>query len=191
MPKKPIDWSRCIIYKIYKDGIDDFYIGSTTDFIKRKSAHKTLSKTSNIKIYKIIRDNGGWDEWIMTAIEEYKDCENQTQARIKEEEWRVKLNATVNIIKAYRSIEQYKEQKKEYRQKKEYKEQQKEYRELNKEQKKEYDKEYKKNNIDKIKEYKKETIYCDFCKKDINKNNKSQHYKSKLHINNSTCEMNS
>jgi hypothetical protein len=216
MPKKPIDWSRCIIYKIYKEGIDDFYVGSTTDFIKRKYGHKSASKIDEKKIYKIIRDNGGWDEWIMTAIEEYKECENQTQARIREEEWRVKLNATMNTIKAYLSIEEKKEQQKEYRelnkdiikekkkeyyyknidklkeQKKEYrelnkdiiKEQQKEYRELNKEQKKEYDKEYKKNNINKIKEYKKETIYCNFCKKDINKNNKSQHYKTQLHINN-------
>jgi hypothetical protein len=204
MPKKPIDWSRCIIYKIYKDGVDDFYIGSTTDFIKRKYGHKTVSKTSDIKIYKIIRDNGGWDEWIMTAIEEYKECENQIQARIREEEWRVKLNATMNTIKAYLSIEEKKEYEKKYS--KDYrknnidkiKEYDKNYRKNNinkiKDYQKEYSKEWYNNNIDKLKEYKKEyskeyqklTIYCDCCKKYINKTSKARHFKSKNHINNSS-----
>ena len=203
MPKKPINWSRCIIYKIYKDGLDDFYIGSTTQFIKRKNQHKSASKTSDFKIYKIIRDNGGWDEWIMTAIEEYKECENQIQARIREEEWRVKLNATMNTLKAYSTIEEKKKYKKEYS-----KENQKEYREKNIDKIKEYQKEYREKNINKIKEYREKifdkhkeyqkeyrkeyrklTIYCDCCKKDINKADKTNHYKTQLHINNLTCKI--
>ena len=55
-------------------------------------------------------------------------------------------------------------------------------------------KEYNNKNIDKIKEYKKEqkkeTIYCNCCKKDINKAHKLRHYKTQLHINNSTCKKN-
>lgn len=34
------------------------------------------------------------------------------------------------------------------------------------------------------KEYNKLTIYCEACKKDINLNSKSKHYKTKIHINN-------
>jgi hypothetical protein len=183
MPKKPIDWSKCIIYKIYKDGVDDFYIGSTTQFIKRKNQHKSASKIDEKKkIYKIIRDNGGWDEWIMTAIEEYKDCENQTQARIREEEWRFKLNATMNTLKAYLSIEEKKEYYKEYYKINidKIKKQSTDYYNKNSDKIKKQSTENYNKNIDKNKEI----IYCDCCKKDINKRAKVRHYKTQLHINN-------
>lgn len=104
MPKKPIDFSKTIIYKIWKD--DDFYIGSTTDFASRKRNHKQICTNEkyshhNYKIYQIIREKGGWDEWQMTPLEEYTECQSQTQARIKEEEWRVKLQANLNSRKSF------------------------------------------------------------------------------------------
>ena len=41
MPKNPIDYSKTIIYKIQHIEKDDLiYVGSTTNFTKRKSAHK-------------------------------------------------------------------------------------------------------------------------------------------------------
>ena len=68
MPKLPTDYSKTIIYKIIKN--DDFensnvYIGSTTDFIRRKSHHKwncnnENRKEYNRKVYKIIRENIFW-----------------------------------------------------------------------------------------------------------------------------------
>ena len=43
MPKKEIDYSKTIIYKIVCNdlNIKDCYIGSTTSFTKRKNRHKS------------------------------------------------------------------------------------------------------------------------------------------------------
>ena len=42
MPKKDIDYSKTIIYKIVCNdlNITDVYVGHTTNFIKRKARHK-------------------------------------------------------------------------------------------------------------------------------------------------------
>jgi len=104
MPRKPIEWSKCIIYKIWKD--DKFYIGSTTHFTKRKLNHKyncnnEKCKEYNFKLYQMIRENGGWNTWQITQLEEYTECQSQIQARIREEEWRIKLNANLNSRKCF------------------------------------------------------------------------------------------
>jgi len=75
MPKTPIDYSKIVIYKIVCNdlNIKDVYVGSTTDFRKRKNAHKTHccnvdSRDYNLKVYTIIRANGGWCDWTMIKI---------------------------------------------------------------------------------------------------------------------------
>ena len=42
MPKTEIDYSKSVIYKIVCDDLNvkDCYVGSTTNFIKRKRHHK-------------------------------------------------------------------------------------------------------------------------------------------------------
>jgi hypothetical protein len=96
-------------------------------------------------VYKTIRDNGGWNNWKMTPLEEYP-CENYIQQRIREQEWIDRFKPELNMRPAYVSEEDYKEQKKEYL---------KEYREKNAEQLKEQTKEWRDKNKDKIKEYNK------------------------------------
>ena len=75
MPKKEVDYSNTIIYKIYcrDDTINDVYIGHTTNFIQRKYAHKTACNNSSnaLKIYSTIRLNGGWDKWDIIEIAKY------------------------------------------------------------------------------------------------------------------------
>ena len=75
MPKNEIDYSNTIIYKITcKDtNITDVYVGHTTNFVQRKHAHKQNcinDKASNYKykLYEVIRDNGGWNNWKMEII---------------------------------------------------------------------------------------------------------------------------
>ena len=66
------------IYKlIKKDATNDdiVYIGSTEDINDRMSKHKHScnnlnSYKSNYKVYKYIRENGGWDEWTYEIIDE-------------------------------------------------------------------------------------------------------------------------
>jgi len=79
MPKTPIDYAKTIIYKlVHKDDLYDenIYTGHTTEMTKRKYNHKACctkpnKKEYNQKKYKYIRDNGGWDEWLMIEIEKY------------------------------------------------------------------------------------------------------------------------
>ena len=65
-----------VIYKIScKDlNIKECYFGSTKNFIKRKCNHKydcinKNSKQYNYLLYKIIRNNGGWQNWTIKVIE--------------------------------------------------------------------------------------------------------------------------
>ena len=59
----------CCVYKIQHkldfDG-EDFYIGSTKNFHRRKGEHKFKCKDSNIPLYKYIRDNGGFYNFEIT-----------------------------------------------------------------------------------------------------------------------------
>jgi hypothetical protein len=100
MPKNIIDYSNTIIYKIYcKDNaVTDFYIGHTTNFIKRKYQHKVLCcSNKKIKMYDVIRNNGGWDNWNMTEIARY-NCQDSTEARIREQEHYDLLKPTLNTL---------------------------------------------------------------------------------------------
>ena len=97
MPLKEIDFFKTIIYKIVcKDlNIKDVYVGSTTNFIQRKSSHRTCSKKSQVKIYVTIRNNGGWDNWEMIEIEKYP-CLDSNEATKRERYYYELLNATLN-----------------------------------------------------------------------------------------------
>ena len=101
-----------MIYIIYKISIaDQCYIGSTKDFRQRKQQHKTSCNCNhnNLKLYKNICENGGWDYCEMKPIEEF-ECEGLVQAQIREQHWIREYKATLNGKKAHRT----KEEKKEY-----------------------------------------------------------------------------
>jgi hypothetical protein len=102
MPKKEMDYSKCVIYKItcLDTEITECYVGHTTNFIQRKSNHKSQVKDSDLKLYKMIRDNGGWYNWKMEVIMEYP-CESLLQAKRKEQECLTELKAQLNMISAH------------------------------------------------------------------------------------------
>jgi hypothetical protein len=104
MPKDIIDYSNTIIYKIFcKDNtVKDTYIGHTTNFSQRKYSHKVACNRSEnvLKIYKIIRDHGGWDNWDMIEIAKY-NCKDAIEARIKENEHYLLENSSLNSVPHY------------------------------------------------------------------------------------------
>jgi len=107
MPKHEIDYSNTIIYKITcKDtNISDLYVGHTTNFVQRKHAHKQScinekSLNYKCKLYEVIRNNGGWVNWKMEIIN-FFNCKNHYEARKKEQEYFLSLNATLNSIEPY------------------------------------------------------------------------------------------
>ena len=100
MSKDTIDYSNTMIYKIFCNNphITDIYVGHTTNFIKRKYQHKILCNSSKkIKIYNIIQENGGWDNWSMIEIAKY-NCKDLTEAKIREQEHYDLLKPTLNSV---------------------------------------------------------------------------------------------
>jgi hypothetical protein len=144
MPKLPINYSNTIIYKlVHKEDYDNanIYIGSTTDFIRRKNNHKNCCnnekrKEYNDRKYQYIRDNDGWGEWNMLEVEKY-NCNDKREAEAREEYWRCHFNSQLNSIRAYITEEERKEQMKKLY-------------EANKEKRLIYQKQYYNNNKEKI-----------------------------------------
>ena len=104
MPKIIIDYSNTIIYKITcKDTENkDVYVGHTTNFVQSKHGHKqgcNNPKSSNYdcKLYNTIREKGGWNNWKMEIIG-FFNCYDHYEARIKEQEYFLSLNANLNSI---------------------------------------------------------------------------------------------
>ena len=172
MPKTPVDYSKTIIYKLVKN--DDYdnkniYIGSTTNFVKRKNQHKNGCNNEknvayNHKKYQYIRDNGGWEVWNMVEVEKHNNCNDGNEARAREEYWRSYFNSQLNSIRAYITEQEKKEQMKEYT-------------DRNYDKILEYRKEYKKKNKGKINEKK----LCE-CGCIINKQALAKHRKTQKHI---------
>ena len=194
MPKKAMDYSKTIIYKIVCKDLDirDAYVGHTTNWIKRKSAHKKNcnnqnSKNYNFNIYKFIRENGNWDNWEMIEIKKYP-CNDKREAEAEERRYYEELNANLNRYIPYTTNEEKKEQAikrtKNWRVKNEdkMKENNKNYYKNNKEEINQKNKNYKDNNKDKISNDRKIKIQCQ-CGSIVRKSDISRHLKSKKHIN--------
>ena len=153
---------------VYKITVGELgiYIGSAKDFNERLKTHNEVAETSNIKLYKAIRENGG--KFVMTKLHDF-EYENDVELRIEERRVYDSLSPNLNTYRPHITEEELKEHKKEYQRQyrienpDKIKEQQKQYRIHNKEQlkqyaidnkehKKEYQKQYNIDNADKIKE---------------------------------------
>ena len=185
MPRTPMDCSKTIIYKIVCNDltVKDCYVGHTTDMTKRKWQHKTAcnnekNKAHNQKIYKIIRENGGWDNWTMLLVEKFP-CKDKFEACKREREVYEEMDAIMNTRSPYRTQEEHKEYKKLYYQerkeetKQKHKQNQKKYREEHREELKKYYQEHKKE----IAEKNKEKAECEYCSKLLSKCSMSRHHK--------------
>lgn len=163
MPRKPIDYSRCVIYKICcKDPIiKDIYVGHTTDLRKRKYMHHHYcinenSEHYNLYVYQFIRDNGNFDNWEIIVIEEYQ-CENINQATQRERYWLETLQATLNKQVPSRTRQEWDNNNREYY---------KQYRERNK---------------DELNSKRNKKFECE-CGGKYTKQHQSIHFKSKKHL---------
>ena len=155
------DYSNSIIYKIRCDDVPEIYVGSTTNFNKRKGHHKydcnnENSKTYNLKVYQFIRDYGGWENWKMDIID-VCNLETKEQKLTLEREWYEKLGATLNSEVPGRTRTEWCELNKNYN---------KEYHQLNKES---------------IAEKQNQKFQCD-CGGKYTHKHKSRHLKSKKHL---------
>lgn len=104
----PNKYSRTVMYQITcKDKAKHLvYVGQTVNFLNRKGEHRRDSKRSFIKVYAMIRENGGWDNFEMTKIERYP-CKSLREATLRERYWCEQLNANMNYVLPTRSKEEY------------------------------------------------------------------------------------
>lgn len=170
------DYSKGLIYTI-KTG-NSVYVGSTTNFTKRKCRHKQNIKTDNTNLYKTIRENGG--EWDMKPYKEFS-CENKTQLIIEEERVRCELNADLNMNQCSgQNVEQYKEKNRQnyYKKQHYYLNKSIEYYHTHKDEKSEYDKLY----YQKKKDEKNRKIKCEICDCYFVAQGIRRHEKTKKHL---------
>ena len=176
-----VDYSKGLIYKLCCNdaNIKDIYVGSTTNFIRRKCSHKTActnpnNKCYNYHVYKFIRDNGGWCNWSMVLVREYNATNKMKLAR-KERKYIDKLKATLNRQIPTRTNSEYYQANKDL-----IIDQTKQYYNNNREQIRQKAKEYYKDNEEKIKQYKSKKVVCD-CGCEISQRNTNRHKKSQKH----------
>jgi predicted GIY-YIG superfamily endonuclease len=125
MPRKEINYQNTVIYKIKHTEKDDLlYVGHTTDFTKRKNAHKTKcnnpnSSVYNSKLYIMIRENGGWENFKMLEIKKFP-CNDHNEACAEEDRMMRHLKANMNAYAAIHDkekkllkVKQYREDHKE------------------------------------------------------------------------------
>ena len=119
MPKTAMDYSKCCIYKIeHFENESLVYVGHTTNFSKRKGQHKSNcmnenGKAFNLKLYQMIRGNGGWDCFKMIEVEKYP-CKDKREAERRENEVMKELKANMNDRQSFLTEEERKEQEKQY-----------------------------------------------------------------------------
>ena len=108
MPLNNVNYSKTVIYKIVcnNDAVDYLYVGSTTDYARRKSEHKTCCNNANGKHYTEkkcveMRANGGFDHFNIIEIEKYP-CNDKREAESREEYHRKELNANMNSNRAFK-----------------------------------------------------------------------------------------
>lgn len=102
MPRKPIDYSKSVIYRIVCRDLEikDIYVGSTTNLRERRTGHKSSCNNPNdkqyaSKVHTFIREHGGWDNWEVVWIEDFP-CDNSNQLCARERYYMEKLGSTLN-----------------------------------------------------------------------------------------------
>lgn len=105
MCKTPIDWSKTQIYRICADDptIEQQYVGSTTNLIKRRQTHKNATNNPNNRSYNelkyvFIHEHGGWDAWSVALIEAYAASSSE-DARRRERHYIEFHTAELNTMK--------------------------------------------------------------------------------------------
>lgn len=104
MPKKRVDYSNTVFYKIkcLDNSISKQFSGYTTNLVQRKYALKQMCTNPTNSKYegefsKIIRENGGWSNWTLEIIE-VRNCGSHTEAKSIEQQHWASLNNGGHVI---------------------------------------------------------------------------------------------
>jgi hypothetical protein len=155
-----VNYQEGLIYKIAHRYSPYVYIGSTTNFNRRKYQHKECcnnekSPKYNIKLYQTIRECGGWDNFQMVLVAKCP-CDDKKELHAKEFEYQQLFDANMNTINAVFDSKKYYQK---HRVK--LNERNKKNREINREKNNEYMKNYMKKYNQKNKKKLSEKIECE------------------------------
>ena len=110
------NYNKTIFYKIIcrDEGINDKYVGHTTNFRERSRNHKSACNNPtdehyNYKLYKFIRENGGFDNFKIVIIEE-RNYNSKKEATVHEGYLINILEASLNIVMPGRTKQEWKKQ---------------------------------------------------------------------------------
>ena len=100
------------IYKISKVGNTGIYIGSTQDLNSRHAGHmrncnNSSTREHNYKLYKHIRENGGWDSWNFEIIETRFNITTDELGDL-EHDLQIKHNHNLGTIREGKDVKQSK-----------------------------------------------------------------------------------
>ena len=158
-----VNYNNSVIYKLCcKDvNVKEVYVGSTTNFNRRRQSHKECCYKENrvgylLPVYCFIRANGDWENWDMVEIEKYS-CNDKRELHTRERYWIEQSCSTLNKVIPTRT--------------------EKEHYENNKQK-----------IAEKQKKYNSQNWYCSLCDKNMTIGNKSKHLKTKNHILNSNLD---
>ena len=172
-----VNYQNGIIYKIAHRYSPYVYIGSTTNFSRRKQEHKSIclnekSKQYNNKVYQTIRELGGWNNFEMVLVAKYP-CNDKKELHAKEFEYQQLFVVNMNMNSASSGFDLgVPEYKKKYHQK---------YNEKHREEIKQKKKEYYQKNKEEILKKQQQQIECE-CGFIGVKQNMSRHRKSQRHL---------
>lgn len=107
--------------KCKDENISDCYIGSTINLCSRKKQHKSVCKTPenksyNFKVYKFIRDNGGFDNFEFVVLKEV-EVNDKTELKQHEAEQYELLKPSLNCNNPLIQIDMKLYQKEYYKEK--------------------------------------------------------------------------
>jgi hypothetical protein len=98
MPTSKIDYSKTLIIKIvskdlkYKDFFLDYCQGLKNKiYLLKKQSEDENHKKYNSVMNKFIREYGGWDNFDVIIVEEYKECKNPSDAKLRLRYWYDKI----------------------------------------------------------------------------------------------------
>jgi len=90
MPSSKIDYSKTLIIKIVskdlkkKEFFLDYCQGLTNKvYLLKKQCNDEKHKKYNSDMNKFIREHGGWDNFDVIIVEEYKECKNSSDAKMR------------------------------------------------------------------------------------------------------------
>ena len=190
MPRKASNYQNGIQYKIVcKDpAITDCYNGSCVSLKDRKKNHKNQSlnpncKNYNLKVYRFIRENGGWDNWTMVQLELYP-CNSKQELVRREREIFDILKPTLNSYSPTLDVEKMKNNMAKYanEHRVEINAKQKQYSDAHKDENSVYQKQYRDEHKTILSAKQKEKVKC-ACGCEVVKRTLNVHQKSKKHLN--------